>query len=186
MGGWHVVPVITAVATNFASVSGAEFPAGNQEAPGVAKHRSGCDTSECDEVKNTRSAILRQGGERLKEAGAYGAKEGAIMLGGGFIGKALGKLGRLFGIGGKAGSIPFRSDTSHIFRSARGHLGEDTPANRALLQGVVRPENMVGTRGPGGSISVYRETLSDGRQVWVEVRNGTEITNGGVNLTPRP
>ena len=82
--------------------------------------------------------------------------------------------------------VEFKADTSHIFRNAPGHLLEDIPANRALLQGAVKPENFVGTRGPGGAISVYREVLPDGRQVWVEVRNGTEITNGGVNPSPRP
>lgn len=49
----------------------------------------------------------------------------------------------------------------------------------------MKPDNLIGTRGPGGSIGVYRETLSDGRQVWVEVRDGSEITNGGVNDVPR-
>jgi RHS repeat-associated protein len=81
--------------------------------------------------------------------------------------------------------LAFRSNTSHIFRDAAGHLAEDTPENRALLQNAVKPENFVGTRGPGGSISVYRQLLADGRQVWVEVRNGTTITNGGVNEVPR-
>jgi hypothetical protein len=80
-------------------------------------------------------------------------------------------------------SLAFRSDTSHIFRDAPGHLPDDTPANRALLQGAVRPQNLVGTNQWG--ISTYRETLPDGRQVWVEVRNGTTITNGGVNDAPR-
>lgn len=84
-----------------------------------------------------------------------------------------------------AGGLRFRSDTSHIFRDAPGHLARDTAANRSLLQGAVRPENLVGTRGPGGSISVYRELLPDGRQVWVDVRKGAEITNGGINAVPR-
>ncbi|WP_231381745.1 hypothetical protein, partial [Rhodanobacter sp. OR87] len=85
----------------------------------------------------------------------------------------------------KDAGIAFRDDTSHIFRNARGHFAEDTAENRALLQGAVKSDNFVGTRGPGGSISVYRETLPDGRQVWVEVRNGTQITNGGVNEVPK-
>jgi RHS repeat-associated protein len=81
--------------------------------------------------------------------------------------------------------VVFRQDTSHIFRNAAGHLADDTPENRAILQDTVNPENLVGTRGPNGSISVYRRLLPDGQQAWVEVRNGTEITNGGVNPTPR-
>jgi hypothetical protein len=80
--------------------------------------------------------------------------------------------------------VEFRSDTSHIFRDAPGHLLDDSPANRALLQGAVKPENLVGTNQWG--ISTYQEILPDGSQVWVEVRNGTTITNGGVNNVPRP
>jgi RHS repeat-associated protein len=79
--------------------------------------------------------------------------------------------------------VTFRSDTSHIFRDAPGHLGEDTPENRALLQGAVNPDNLVGTNQWG--ISTYQELLPDGRQIWVEVRDGTTITNGGVNVVPR-
>lgn len=87
--------------------------------------------------------------------------------------------------GSDAAGVEFRPDTSHIFRNAPGHLAEDTPENRALLRDTVRSENFAGSRGPGGSISLYRELLPDGRQVWVEVRNGVEITNGGVNRVPR-
>ena len=82
--------------------------------------------------------------------------------------------------------IRFRPNTSHIFRVAAGHLAKDTAENRALLEGAIKAGNLVGRRGPGGSISVYRELLADGRQVWVEVRKGIEITNGGVNDFPRP
>lgn len=91
------------------------------------------------------------------------------------------------GAAGEAGAangagVVFRTDTSHIFRDAAGHLAEDTPENRALLQGAVKPDNLVGeTRIPGGAIQRYRQSLPDGREVWVNVRNGREITNGGVN-----
>jgi RHS repeat-associated protein len=80
--------------------------------------------------------------------------------------------------------VAFRENVAHIFRNAPGHLAEDTEANRALLQSAVTPENAVGTRA-GGAITVYRQLLPDGRQVWVQVRNGHEITNGGVNTIPR-
>jgi RHS repeat-associated protein len=87
----------------------------------------------------------------------------------------------------EAGGLVFRSNTSHIFRDAAGHLAEDTPANRALLRRAVEPQNIVGeTRLPGTVISRYRQLLPDGQQVWVEVRNGTEITNGGVNPAAGP
>jgi hypothetical protein len=97
-----------------------------------------------------------------------------------------GRLTSRAGVAAEDAGLAFRSDASHIFRNAAGHIAEDTPENRALLRRAVKPENLVGTRGPGGSISVYRELLSDGRQVWVEVRRGTEITNGGINEVPRP
>jgi RHS repeat-associated protein len=70
----------------------------------------------------------------------------------------------------------------HIFRDAEGHLVDDTPENRALIEGAVKPGNYVETKYP--QVDVYRETLPDGTQVWAEVKDGS-ITNGGVNTTPR-
>jgi RHS repeat-associated protein len=83
-----------------------------------------------------------------------------------------------------AGAPDFaEGNLDHIFRDAPGHLAEDTPENRALLQSAVRSGNYVRTG--GGGEEVYRETLPDGTQVWAEVFDG-KITNGGVNQTPRP
>jgi hypothetical protein len=81
----------------------------------------------------------------------------------------------------------FRDDTSHIFRDARGHLPADTPANRQLIKSAIDPANVRSTtRLPDGStLTKYFKTLPDGTQVWAEVRNGTTITNGGLNATPR-
>jgi hypothetical protein len=74
----------------------------------------------------------------------------------------------------------------HCEKTRQLECGNSTSfENRSLLQGAARPENFVKSAGPNGSISIYRQNLADGRQIWVEVRNGTEITNGGVNLTPR-
>lgn len=70
----------------------------------------------------------------------------------------------------------------HIFRNGLGHLAEDTPENRALLESAVKSDNYVETKYPG--VDVYRETLPNGTQVWAEVKDGS-ITNGGVNSTPR-
>lgn len=39
----------------------------------------------------------------------------------------------------------FRTDTSHIFRNATGHLSDDTAANRALIRGAVDPANLRST-----------------------------------------
>jgi hypothetical protein len=80
----------------------------------------------------------------------------------------------------------FRGDTSHIFRDARGHLSDDTPENRELLQDAVSPENLDNKKIllDGSMLETYHQNLPDGRQVWVEVRDGI-ITNGGVNNTPR-
>ena len=38
----------------------------------------------------------------------------------------------------------------------------------------------------GQSIATYRMQLPDGSEAWAEVRNSSELTNGGVNLVPRP
>src|SRR5262249_35735025 len=69
-----------------------------------------------------------------------------------------------------------------IFRSANGHLPDDMPANRAIIQGAINPANLRSTTTlPDGSIiERYFEALPNGTQAWVEVRNG-EITNGGLN-----
>jgi RHS repeat-associated protein len=69
----------------------------------------------------------------------------------------------------------------HIFRDAEGHLAEDTPENRALIENVVKPSNYVRT-GAGGE-DLYRETLPNGTQVWAKVFRGS-ITNGGLNDVP--
>jgi hypothetical protein len=152
--------------------------------PGRKGKAEKSECAECDEVRETREGIMQEGEERLQEAAAHGAQEAGIILAAGPVARFLGKIARWLGIGTKTDVIPFRSNTSHIFRDAKGHLA-DTAENRALLQNTARPENFVRTSGPNGAISIYRQTLADGRQVWVEVRNGTEITNGGVNLTPR-
>ncbi|RIJ68750.1 hypothetical protein D1871_22540 [Nakamurella silvestris] len=84
------------------------------------------------------------------------------------------------------GTVGFRSDTAHIFRNATGHLAEDTPGNRAIVRGAVRPENLRSTvtLGEGGILDKYFQDLPDGTQAWAEVREGF-ITNGGLNVKPR-
>ena len=72
-------------------------------------------------------------------------------------------------------------DLNHIFTINGGHSLQDTPANRALIEGVVKPENYVRT-GRGGE-DLYRELQADGTQNWAKVWNGS-ITNGGINQNP--
>jgi hypothetical protein len=84
------------------------------------------------------------------------------------------------------GSGPaFPTDTSkigHIFRNAPGHLADDTPANRQLITDTASDSNyLVGTDKYGKEW--YAQTLSNGKQAWVAVRNDI-ITNAGVNDTP--
>jgi hypothetical protein len=96
------------------------------------------------------------------------------------------------GVGGSssAGSSQLKpkwpNDTSqlrHIFSSRRGHV-LDTPSNRRLIeQIVIDRNNLVGRKLSGGS-ELFAKLLDDGRQVWVEVRNGL-IQDGGVNNIPR-
>ena len=70
----------------------------------------------------------------------------------------------------------------HIFRRAEGHVA-DTPGNRRLFQQVAdNTGNYVGTDRFGNSWAA--QTLQDGRQVWVQTRNGV-IRNGGINDAPR-
>lgn len=82
--------------------------------------------------------------------------------------------------------IGFRSNTSHIFRNAPGHLAEDTAENRALIKSALDPANLRQTDPLKDGTLLYRyfRILPDGTQVWAEVRNG-EITNGGLNDIPR-
>lgn len=84
---------------------------------------------------------------------------------------------------GADGARIAESAAEHIFRDAEGHLAEDTPENRALIESAVKPENYVRTGGEGDVL--YRETLSIGTQAWAKVFNGA-ITNGGLNQVPFP
>ena len=118
-----------------------------------------------------------------------GTDAAKTIAGGTAVGCATGGLGKVISSARTASgeaSIAFRSDTSHIFRDAAGHLVEDTAANRALIKSAVKPGNLVLERATGSNLTrVYQRLLPDGRQVWAEVRNGVEITNGGVNKVPR-
>jgi hypothetical protein len=73
------------------------------------------------------------------------------------------------------------ASADHIFREEPGHLSEDTPENRALIEGTVKPENYVRTG--GGGEDLYRENLEDGTQSWAKVYRG-KVTNGGLNKVP--
>jgi hypothetical protein len=79
------------------------------------------------------------------------------------------------------------ANAGHMFRNAPGHV-PDSALNRALLQRTAaNQKNLVSheTLRQGGTLDTYKEKLASGAEVWVEVRNGTEITNGGINPTPR-
>jgi RHS repeat-associated protein len=106
------------------------------------------------------------------QAGRYGGLVTAVLIPG--DGEAE--------IGAEGARID-ESAAEHIFRDAEGHLAEDTPENRALIESVVKPENYVRTGGEGDVL--YRETLSNGTQAWAKVFNGA-ITNGGLNQVPFP
>jgi len=94
---------------------------------------SGC--TECDEVRATRAGIMRDGGERLKEAGIFAAKESAMMFGFARIGKLLGGLLR---IGSK---IPSKVDDVlvHVRKTGKapdGYVGGRVFGNR---EGILPP-----------------------------------------------
>ncbi len=75
------------------------------------------------------------------------------------------------------------SQLKHIFRDAEGHFTEDTPANRAALENVVNdPGSKLGTDARGETW--YAKETADGKQIWVETRNGT-IRDIGINETTK-
>ena len=74
------------------------------------------------------------------------------------------------------------STTGHIFRDAEGHI-PDTPENRALLENIANDaENFRGIDKYGNEW--YTKILENGREVWVESRNGN-IFEGGINEIPK-
>ena len=73
-------------------------------------------------------------------------------------------------------------NAGHIFRDAAGHLAEDTAANRAIIQSAA--DNGVLVRTSPQGVQTFRQLLPDGTEAWAEVYQG-QITNGGVNVTPR-
>jgi RHS repeat-associated protein len=124
---------------------------------------------------------------QLSAAAAAAAGTGTIDVGVAAAASGAGALAAAERVGGEAGSAAFRSDTSHIFRDATGHFLDDTAANRSVIHGAMDPANLSSTitLPDGSTLARYFQTLPDGTQAWVEVRNGVEITNGGLNATPR-
>ncbi len=115
----------------------------------------------------------------------YGGYASWLIPMGGGLGVAAKAAGRARKAEEVAGPV-FRSDATHIFRAAPGHLAQDTMSNRALIRQAIAPDYAQSSVPlPDGTVLLrYKRVLPDGRQVWAEVRNG-EITNGGVNYVPR-
>lgn len=81
---------------------------------------------------------------------------------------------------------PAQSD-SHAGSKHGGHLLEDTPAKRDLIQSAIDQANLRSAdvlKDVVGTLEKYYKTLPDGTQAWAEVRDG-EITGGGINVIPR-
>ena len=113
----------------------------------------------------------------------FGAQGVAGVVG--TLGIAAGGAGLAEGLLGSTAdeAAPIAEDNvGHIFRDAPGHLAEDTPVNRAIIQGTVSPDNYVGTDSNG--VATYRQVLPNGTQSWAELYQG-QITNGGLNNVPR-
>ena len=71
----------------------------------------------------------------------------------------------------------------HIFRQALGHFPHDTPAIRQLLVETVADSSFYLGQDKYET-DWYAQTLPNGEQVWVQVRQG-EIRNAGINPTAR-
>lgn len=99
-----------------------------------SQHRSGCDSSECDEVKTTRANILHQQAEALEKAGAFGVREGATMLVGGALGKILGRVAGALGIAERA-TITFGRNENAVYHAFR-HV-EAAGLSKSSVQDVV-------------------------------------------------
>ncbi|WP_460058710.1 RHS repeat-associated core domain-containing protein [Pseudolactococcus yaeyamensis] len=77
------------------------------------------------------------------------------------------------------------SQLDHIFRKAEGHFDVDTPTNRKLIEDSIKPEYANPyPNDPTGKSTIYKRILSDGREVWVQIRE-EKIQDGGVNLGGR-
>ena len=75
------------------------------------------------------------------------------------------------------------SRVGHIFRDALGHFPDDTELSRQAMIDVANdPTNVLGADHFGNIWAA--KTLSDGTQIWVQIRDG-RITNGGINRIPR-
>lgn len=77
----------------------------------------------------------------------------------------------------------FEKSAKHIFRKSSGHMDEDTPENRQkLIDTASDPANFQETNSWGNDM--FAKMQDDGTEIWVEVRNGGEIRNGGINEIP--
>ena len=132
----------------------------------AAAKAKGSECEECDEVRATRAGIMRDGGEKLKEAGTYAAKEGAWMLAGGSIGKLLGKVGRILGFAGKEVLIGTKIEAQLGKRGWTKTLVDDAVANPARTV-VTRDTRHL----PGGGRMDDAATAYYGRNGGYVVRN---------------
>ncbi len=89
---------------------------------------------------------------------------------------------------GNGGDIPTNripdntSIIGHIFKDTEGHI-PDTPENRSLLEEVAN--DLDNYRGNDQYDNAwYSKILEDGRQVWIQIRDGI-IFDGGINDTPK-
>ncbi len=77
----------------------------------------------------------------------------------------------------------YEKNVQHIFREAEIHFKIDTLENRKLLiETANNEENLLGTSKYNSQW--YSKLTENGKQIWVEVRNG-EIRNGGINDAPK-
>jgi|GEM_PF-6938690 len=145
----------------------------NAEPP---EQNGGCDTSECDEVRQTRANIMRDQADALEKAGAFGAKEGAMMMAGGLLGKLVGRVAGALRISERV-AVTFGRNENQVFHAFR-HIEEAGLSRKSVSDAVMTDLAKVSRQIQSGQL--YRGTVQvDGVEV---TYNAFRTPAGSINV----